>query len=136
MPLNDLATYVTAGIVPNTVGILGALSLPMVADLSNGHALTMIAFSVPPALNLGLGYARYRDYRRIRGALARHGWDERLARPFMDSWCHRQAVRAAAREQGYIGQFAAYERREGLRWYDVLPRLRLEEVVEQKERKN
>lgn len=136
MVLDDLATYVTAGIFPNAIGILGALSLPMVADLSNGDALTMLAFSVPPALNLGLGYARYRDYRRLRGAFARHGWDERLARPFMDSWCHRQAVRTAAREQGYIGRFAAYERREGIHWYDVLPRLGLEDVVDQKEQKD
>jgi len=66
-------------------------------------------------------YGRYQNYKQIKDALYKNGFDPRLARPFCRSKCQREAVLTAARDLDYLIETKAYFYKEGYRFYHILP---------------
>lgn len=72
-------------------------------------------------ISLADGYNRYREYKRFRDLLRRHGYRPIILRAGSGSRCQRDAAMAAAKETGYQNQAEAYYRNRGYRWYHLLP---------------
>ncbi|HWR04495.1 MAG TPA: hypothetical protein VN419_10800 [Humidesulfovibrio sp.] len=87
-----------------------------------------LALALPASGWLGLallcladGYCRYREYLRLKHALARRGFHPRLLGPVSASRCQRDAALAAARELGHFSRARAHFRSLGYRWWHLLP---------------
>ncbi len=48
------------------------------------------------------------EYKKMKRALNRHGWDERIVEEYMDFYCGKRASRYAAHDTGYIKEFNEY----------------------------
>ncbi|MFD1314692.1 hypothetical protein [Namhaeicola litoreus] len=64
---------------------------------------------------------RYQNYKQIKDTLYKRGFDTRLIRPFMYSKCQRDAVLVATKDLGYTEEAKAYFKKNGYRWYHILP---------------
>ena len=73
-------------------------------------------------LNFLVGFSKYMEYSRCRERL-KTGWGEGKVKSKMYSWCQRHAAKQAARECGYAKEFEEFARREGHRWWHLLPKL-------------
>lgn len=65
--------------------------------------------------------SRYREFKRVRRMLARHGFRPRIFRVVAASRCQRDAALLAARESGCRAQAKCVFREWGYRWYHILP---------------
>ncbi len=66
-------------------------------------------------------YGRYQNYKQIKDALYRNGFDPRLVKPFCRSKCQREAVLTAARDLNHLTEAKEYIYAEGYRFYHILP---------------
>lgn len=96
--------------------------------LAEGALFAGLALALPASGWLGLallcladGYCRYREYLRLKHALARRGFHPRLLGPVSSSRCQRDAALAAARELGHFSRARAHFRSLGYRWWHLLP---------------
>ncbi|MFP4649961.1 MAG: hypothetical protein ACLFML_03380 [Desulfobacterales bacterium] len=64
---------------------------------------------------------RYQDYKRVKDQLLRFGFDTRIIKALLKSRCQRDAAWIAALESGYGEACRAFYRRQGYRWYHILP---------------
>lgn len=121
--LEELITYAYVGVVPNACAAISAyqVSEGVAAAFNDGHPSLALVGSIPVLLNLAIGYWKYAEYRAVRRSLARHGWQERIIRPKMYSWCQRHGAREASRQLGHQAEFDAFVEREGIRWYHFMP---------------
>lgn len=65
--------------------------------------------------------SRYREFKRVKRMLARHGFSPRIFRLVAVSRCQRDAALLAARETGCRAQARRVFRDLGYRWYHILP---------------
>lgn len=65
--------------------------------------------------------SRYREFKRVRRMLARHGFSPRVFRLLAASRCQRDAALLAASEAGCRPQARGVFRDLGYRWYHILP---------------
>ena len=65
--------------------------------------------------------SRYREFKRVRRMLVRHGFSPRIFRLVATSRCQRDAALQAARETGCTPQARQVYRELGYRWYHILP---------------
>lgn len=72
---------------------------------------------------LGLGAHKYAEYRKVKKALEKRGWDERIVRPKSYSFCQRHAIKQAVRDTGHVREYSAFCKKEGHRFYHVLPKV-------------
>lgn len=119
--------------LPHATGSLSALAGAGLASsslefLAEGAVLAGIALALPASgwfclalLCLADGYCRHREYRRLKGIMARWGFHPRLLGPVATSRCQRDAALAAARELGHLAQAKVHFRSLGYRWYHLLP---------------
>jgi len=64
---------------------------------------------------------RYQNYKQIKDAFYKMGYDSRLIKPFMSSRCQRDAVIVAAADLNYKNEVKIFFYKKGYRWYHVLP---------------
>ncbi|MFO7840363.1 MAG: hypothetical protein R6X08_12800 [Desulfosalsimonadaceae bacterium] len=64
---------------------------------------------------------RYQDYKRVKDLLFRFGFDARIIKTLLKSRCQRDAAMLAALESGHGESCRAFYRRQGYRWYHILP---------------
>jgi len=119
--------------LPHATGSVSALVGAGMAQrsldlLAEGALLAGIGLALPASgwlclalLCLADGFCRYREYQRLKGALARRGFHPRLLGPVSTSRCQRDAALAAARELGHLVRARAHFRGLGYRWYHLLP---------------
>ncbi len=95
---------------------------------SDGDYLLAIGFSALTLWNLtviGLSEAtalpKLSQYKEVRKALAKFGWDPRIIEPKSHSWCQRHAARTAAVDSGYESEVNEFLAQKGYRWYHFLP---------------
>jgi hypothetical protein len=121
--LEKLVTYTYVGVIPNTCAAIVAYQVSdgIKAAFNDGHPMIALAGTIPVLFNLAVGYWKYEEYRAVRRSLERHGWQERIVRPKMHSWCQRRCAREAALQSGYRTEFDAFAEREGYRWYHFTP---------------
>jgi hypothetical protein len=105
--LEKIVNYLYVGIVPNsTAAVCAVIGIPIAVEkIGNGEYLYAAANLFPMAFNIGVGLLKYAEYCDIKSALERHGWDERIVRLKMHSWCQRHAARQASKQLGYGEQF-------------------------------
>lgn len=65
--------------------------------------------------------SRYREFKRVRGILARYGFRPRVFGLLASSRCQRDAALLAARETGCRAQARRFFQEMGYRWYHILP---------------
>lgn len=53
-------------------------------------------------------------YKRVRRALNKNGWDERIIEPMLYTWCSRYAARIAAIDEGFKSEIQQYYKNEEL----------------------
>lgn len=118
--IDKLISYFNVGIVPNSIGAsnIGATVLCAARE----DMIGLVANLIFGAYNTALGVLKYKEYKKVKRALEEHGFDERLVETMAHSWCQRHAARLAAEETGSLFQFNEFIRKEGYRWYHVLPR--------------
>jgi hypothetical protein len=119
--------------LPHATGSVSALVGAGLAQgslelLAEGALLAGAALALPASGWLGLallcladGYCRYREYQRLKGALARRGFHPRLLKSVEASRCQRDAALAAARELGLCARVREHFRSQGYRWWHLLP---------------
>ncbi len=130
--LEKITNYAYVGLFPNSIAALCAVrdAPRMLEEIAHGNYGQAIAVTVPVAMNVFVGYLKYQEYRDVKRGLASRGWDSRIVKPKMYSWCQRHAAKQAAQQTGYGAQFEAFAQKEGHRWYHFLPKVhRLREVV-------
>jgi len=74
---------------------------------SAATSLLYIAFL---GLSEALAATNFSEYKRIKQALTRSGWDERIIEPKSHSWCQRNTARVAAINCGYKQEINQYFR--------------------------
>lgn len=67
------------------------------------------------------GFSRWREYRRVRRLLARHGFRARILLAVSSSRCQRDMALAAAGDEGCRERARDFFRALGYRWYHLLP---------------
>jgi hypothetical protein len=72
-------------------------------------------------LSESLAARKYYEYRRVKNALSRHGWDKRIIEPKSYSWCQRHAAKAAAIDTGFKEEIDQYYKERGYKWYSFIP---------------
>ena len=81
-------------------------------------------------VNYNIGFSKYNEYKKVKKYLIKHGWNEKVVKPKMYSWCQRHVVRQAAKQTGNLEKFDDFVKEEEHKWYHFLPKLnRINEVV-------
>lgn len=60
-------------------------------------------------------------YERLKKDLERFGWDERLIKPHIRTWCGRHIARIAAIDCGFRNEVDKYYSRKDYKWYHFKP---------------
>lgn len=132
MMLNSVVSYLRAGLLLNCLTLVefillcaaGPELLPNKSDcllksLFKGWLLIFLT-SLPVFSQLD-ARCRYQDYKRVKDQLFRFGFDTRIIKTLLKSRCQRDAARVAALESGYGEYCRAFYRKQGYRWYHILP---------------
>ncbi len=61
------------------------------------------------------------EYKKVKSALEKYGWDRRIVKTKRNSWCQRHLAQIASDETGYGEQTKNYFYEKGYRWYHFLP---------------
>ena len=118
--VKDLTNYLYVGIFPNSVA---AFSAYIAIDCAvNGYWEGFLFNTFSAGLNSLIGLGKFSEYEKIKEGLEERGWDERLVKPKMYSWCQRHSSRLAAKQLGYLEEFNEFAEREGHKWYHFLPK--------------
>lgn len=111
-----------------SAAVCAALALAALGHLDDGSRRTATVYGVMAAGWLGLacialmdGFSRYREYRRIKAMLTRHGWNRRVFALVAGSRCQRDAALQAAHEAGHGHRAQRFFRALGYRWYHLFP---------------
>lgn len=64
-------------------------------------------------------YNNLKDFYRVKHDFEEKGWDERLAEPFMKTFCGRYAVRTAAIDLGYKEEVKNFYKENGHSWFKI-----------------
>ncbi|WP_316801252.1 hypothetical protein [Pedobacter frigidisoli] len=75
------------------------------------------------------GWSRFQNYKRIKDNLFLHGFNPRMAYPYMGSKCQRSAFLVAAAELGLQQQVSSFYERMGIRWYHFVPRFMVQDPL-------
>ena len=116
--VNRFLTHLYVGVPPYTLGT-ACTAVAINRAMNSDYALATASAALA-ATSLWSGYKKSGDYRRIRAGLEANGWDERIVKPKMYTWCQRHTARTAARHAGYGDEFDAFAEREGHKWYHIL----------------
>lgn len=116
--LQSVMDYINSGAVPNTLGTLMASAAatydsPWAIGAHLGAAL----------LNYTIGFLKYLEHKKIRAALEKHGWDERIIKPKSYTFCQRHSALLAAKRTGYEKEVRELFKREGHKWWHFLPKV-------------
>ncbi|MCK9239372.1 hypothetical protein [Desulfocurvus sp.] len=125
--------YLRASPLPHATALASAavctaLALAALGHLDEARHRAASACAVLAAGWLGLaciclldGFSRFREYRRIKAMLSRHGWNRRIFALVAGSRCQRDAALQAAREAGHGCRARRLFHAMGYRWYHLLP---------------
>ncbi|OGD85511.1 hypothetical protein A2164_00385 [Candidatus Curtissbacteria bacterium RBG_13_35_7] len=72
--------------------------------------------------NEALATHKFLEYKSVKKALAKFGWDSRIIEPKSHSWCQRHAARTGAIDSGYGEEIDQYFAQKGHKWYHFIPR--------------
>ncbi len=100
-----------------------ALEARQAGDLIAAYGLGLMAcgWASLACIALADGLSRWREYRRVRRLLARHGFRIRILRAVSASRCQRDMALAAAGAVGCRDRARHFFRSQGYRWYHLLP---------------
>lgn len=90
-------------------------------DAALGFVFITVLSLISAGFNAATAANKNLEYRKVKESLMKRGWDERIIKPKSHSWCQRHAARRAAIETGYKNEIDSYYRREGYKWYHILP---------------
>jgi len=125
--------YLRASPLPHATALASAavcavLALAALGHLDDGSHRAATVYGALAAGWLGLagialldGFSRFREYRRIKAMLARHGWNRRVFALVAGSRCQRDAALQAAHEAGHGHRARRFFRALGYRWYHLFP---------------
>jgi len=68
-------------------------------------------------------FSRYQNYKLVKDKIYQYGFDNRLLKPFIFSKCQRDAIAVAARDLNYTAEWNDLIKRNGFRWYQIIPQL-------------
>ena len=130
--LNSVVSYLRAGLLLNFLTVvllilLCAAGPELLPDESNcplknickGWLLFFLT-SLPVFSQLD-ARCRYQDYKRAKDLFLRFGFDTRIIKTLLKSRCQRDAAMVAALASGHGESCRAFYRRQGYRWYHILP---------------
>lgn len=117
--LEKIINYFYVGLFPNCLGVYAIYeAINSVFD----NRFSFFACVAVTYCSL-VGYSEFRQYFKVKKALKKHGWDERIVKPKSYSWCQRHAIKQAAKQTGYISEYKAFMKKEGHEWYHILPKV-------------
>ena len=64
-------------------------------------ALTALLNVSAIAVNQNIAVEKFQEYKKVKQAFEKYGWDERIARTKSYSWCQRNAAKVAAKDAGF-----------------------------------
>ena len=91
-----------------------------------GHNSFIKSMALSPTIGLPLfaqldARSRYQNYKLVKDNLYTYGFKTRFLKPFIKSSCQRAAVKVAAVELGMLHQCREYFKRNGYKWYHLIP---------------
>ena len=110
--------YLNAGLAPNSTGAfttLNAITADSTVLICTNTVLALLSFT--------LGAGKYMEYKKLRAALEKHGFQDRIMKPKSHTWCQRHASKLAAKRAGYLDELEDYYQREGHRDWHLLPNI-------------
>ncbi len=119
--LDEIVNYAYVGIFPNSIAAFSTYNAIECAADGNWGGFAGNAFAA--GLSYLIGFGKFQEYRKIKGILEERGWDERIVKPKMYSWCKRHSARQAAKQLGYLEKFDEFSKSEGHKWYHLLPKV-------------
>lgn len=100
--------------VPFSTCMLALMVLAFIHTPNIWYALLVLVW-------VGISWTEISEYRHVKEALTRDGWQPRIARTLQHSFPQRRLLVQAAREVGYAYAARAYLYAEGYRFWHVLP---------------
>ena len=120
--IKDVVNFLKVSPAPQFIAFMNlvlAASLGSIAvkEASSGNYVAAIGSAGTPLLFIALsGFsealaaANFSEYKKIKQALTRHGWDERIIETKSHTWCQRNTARVAAINCGYKQEIDQYFR--------------------------
>ena len=90
--IEKVLAYLNAAPLPHGLAAFGTTIVTN--NISNGDLGKAVINSIPIVINEFVAVWKYRDYKRLDKALSEHGFDERIAKPYLASPCGRHIARA------------------------------------------
>lgn len=131
--INKIIRFIKVGRILHIMAILGLIIFIIgfqnsihyfnVHDNFTGYLWVSVAiygFTIPFFAEFDAN-GRYQNYKQIKDAFHKMGYDSRLIKPFINSRCQRDAVVVAAADLDYKKEVNAFFYKKGYRWYHVLP---------------
>lgn len=130
--LHSVVSYLRAGMLLNSLTLMECILLCAAAPellpnesnclLKNICKVWLLIFlaSLPVFSQLD-ARCRYQDYKRAKDLFLRFGFDPRILKTLLKSRCQRDAAMVAALESGHGESCRAFYRKQGYRWYHILP---------------
>ena len=116
-PVQQLFTAINFASAAN----LGIIAAEKVAEGNYYSAMRLAAVTLLNLAFLGFNEAqavgRYGEYKKVKEALTRYGWSERIIEPKSHSWCQRNAARRAAIDTGHREEIDRYYEEQGYNWH-------------------
>ncbi len=126
--LDEIVNYYNVGLYPNLLGTYWTYQ--MIKDISEEKYICVIPNALMAGLSYAIGFQKYREYKQVKKSLIKHGWNEKIVKPKMYSWCQRYATRQAVKQTGNLKKFDEFAKKEGHKWYHFLPKIhRIGEVT-------
>ena len=119
--MRDVVNFLRVSPVPQFIAFMNlALTVRIGIEASSGNYVNAIGSAGTPllfiALSEVLAAANFSEYKKIKQALIRHGWDERIIETKSHTWCQRNTARVAAINCGYKQEIDQYFREHEYEW--------------------
>jgi hypothetical protein len=127
-----IISYLRVGYLLHTITLISLLMFCCLFSFFDipswlvGHNSFIKSIALIPTIGLPLfaqldARSRYQNYKLVKGNLYTYGFKTRLLKPFIKSSFQRDAVKVAAVELGMLHQCREYFKRNGYKWYHLIP---------------
>ena len=127
--LERTRTYLKVSPLQNTLTFTGIATEFFTGNIQVGGSREAFSLSMLGLYNLAfiainqiLAMHHYKDYKKIKTAFEKYGWNRHIVNRSAGTWCGRQYTKQAAISAGHRKEMRDYMKENDFKWYHLLPR--------------